>query len=1007
MLKYAFLFITLVATSVFISTGKPLVLVGEALKTISPDPRVPEASLHDGLSLVTVQKGQSASLLFTPTRKVSDEPITMPASQSAANTQGKRILSKHKKGGEVKFEYEGGGTATTQTRLLNPPLFRYINPASVYIRIVRADGTEKNIQPKVDIHGMLKEPLAYAMQAGDSAFVSYEYGIYENKTYSLVVADRIQNNNNEIEDFAIQDDDVVDGSGELIVEGRKTQLRRARHGGDTASVSAAATSTSTTPQADAITITTSGAELFGSNKKIRGITIANNATTTSASIDTITLSWSGAAGPQIERIKIENMTVWDYQNTGTPTGKQNSGTGLDIADYTIPAGETVEIQEITFSSSVAARSFTLLLTMGDGSAKQATTSVLSMHAPFRLFASLFNTALAKDDDKKKDTEEKNETEEKKVEKEIKKEEKKTEQEEKKVEQKAKKETAQELRDKGIPIPLSTLPQFPKEQFFEVTTPSLQGPQTFRIFSDSSIELYQGVTLIATSTPQFEYQNSKGEWQPYRIKKVRADYAQTPDSVNITLQFSTIQDDMIIANYRFGTENGEDVTSQKYVIMQSYRIINTAQKQKETRVRSTHIGLPAPLATPGIWITAPDWRLHFNDTTGGIDELYSNAYENGTKNMVAKGKVLIAGAVETSPAASVSPVEIVENSTNRIKVRANGITYVFYFNGKIYAHDETGAELKLNLAESSPRLAFVSSGANYLLDIVDLNPSADLALGLRDDFQNPDTLVFTRGSSTGPFNPQNGAYPMRAIFQNGMDIAEFWMDGSQTKRYYPVFEVSNWTSKSLPAFYGEVDGVPMVSNIDYIVSFKDNRIATPENPATLVFQYLGVLSTRAFVYLDPEVGPSSPGTMETDSSYGNGAYLWSGGGSDAIADDSVLTTVGVGYINGVIPYYLKATNFGLSIPSNATITGVVVEVDKKCTNNSSTLYCKDYNVSLVKGGTIEGTNQAATSTKWGTTEAYATYGTSTDMWGISLTPDDVNASNFGFVVQPILYGGSPP
>src|SRR5207253_2853021 len=39
-------------------------------------------------------------------------------------------------------------------------------------------------------------------------------------------------------------------------------------------------------------------------------------------------------------------------------------------------------------------------------------------------------------------------------------------------------------------------------------------------------------------------------------------------------------------------------------------------------------------------------------------------------------------------------------------------------------------------------------------------------------------------------------------------------------------------------------------------------------------------------------------------------------------------------------------------------------------------------------------KALTGTYWGTSDAYKTYGASGDMWGTTLTPSDVNASNFG-------------
>jgi len=56
---------------------------------------------------------------------------------------------------------------------------------------------------------------------------------------------------------------------------------------------------------------------------------------------------------------------------------------------------------------------------------------------------------------------------------------------------------------------------------------------------------------------------------------------------------------------------------------------------------------------------------------------------------------------------------------------------------------------------------------------------------------------------------------------------------------------------------------------------------------------------------------------------------------------------------------------------------------------------DYDVKLVKGGTVQGNNKA-TGTELTTTDTIISYGGSSDLWGVSLTPTDINSSNFGLV-----------
>ena len=99
------------------------------------------------------------------------------------------------------------------------------------------------------------------------------------------------------------------------------------------------------------------------------------------------------------------------------------------------------------------------------------------------------------------------------------------------------------------------------------------------------------------------------------------------------------------------------------------------------------------------------------------------------------------------------------------------------------------------------------------------------------------------------------------------------------------------------------------------------------------------------------------------------------------------------LGGQISNYLKVTNFNFGVPSDATVTGVTVSITRHSTVGST---MNDDSIKLVKGGTISG-NDKATGTAWGTSDATVTYGSSSDLWGLSLAPADINASNFGVVV----------
>lgn len=145
------------------------------------------------------------------------------------------------------------------------------------------------------------------------------------------------------------------------------------------------------------------------------------------------------------------------------------------------------------------------------------------------------------------------------------------------------------------------------------------------------------------------------------------------------------------------------------------------------------------------------------------------------------------------------------------------------------------------------------------------------------------------------------------------------------------------------------------------------------------------------------GPNNPGTGADDA--GTGGFAWTNPGNILASDNSYATRLFPG--NGATTHYLKATNFGFAIPAGATIDGIVLEIERKCVVNSALNNAKDAIVKLVKGGTVSGNDKADTSTRWPTSDTYATYGASNDLWGLSLTDSDVNSSTFGAVLSALF------
>lgn len=101
-------------------------------------------------------------------------------------------------------------------------------------------------------------------------------------------------------------------------------------------------------------------------------------------------------------------------------------------------------------------------------------------------------------------------------------------------------------------------------------------------------------------------------------------------------------------------------------------------------------------------------------------------------------------------------------------------------------------------------------------------------------------------------------------------------------------------------------------------------------------------------------------------------------------------------------YMTLTNFSMSIPAAVTICGIVVQIDRKASGLSLGAVVKDYQVRLVKGGSITGNNNASGS-GWTGSETTATYGSSSDLWGSTWTPADINSGNFGIAFSAEISG----
>ena len=144
---------------------------------------------------------------------------------------------------------------------------------------------------------------------------------------------------------------------------------------------------------------------------------------------------------------------------------------------------------------------------------------------------------------------------------------------------------------------------------------------------------------------------------------------------------------------------------------------------------------------------------------------------------------------------------------------------------------------------------------------------------------------------------------------------------------------------------------------------------------------------------------SGATFVDDASVGTVA--WNNPANAGASDNSYAD---IGFGSGPRDsHYLKATNFGFT-EVKGTILGVVMEFERK--HKATGPGAHDGSIKLVKGGTIQGNDKAIAypdfDGAWPSSDTYKSYGSSSDLWGLALTRDDIMASNFGVAIAAHLH-----
>jgi hypothetical protein len=142
------------------------------------------------------------------------------------------------------------------------------------------------------------------------------------------------------------------------------------------------------------------------------------------------------------------------------------------------------------------------------------------------------------------------------------------------------------------------------------------------------------------------------------------------------------------------------------------------------------------------------------------------------------------------------------------------------------------------------------------------------------------------------------------------------------------------------------------------------------------------------------GPNYPdsGTTLNNAGTSENAEPWVNPGNIVADDANEAVITAATYDSPDISALLVASDFDFALPATTVIRGIIVEVMRR----NSAGAASDNRLQLATGTTfadLVGTNKADTATDWPTTEALATYGSSTDLWSAGLTVSQINSTGF--------------
>lgn len=242
-----------------------------------------------------------------------------------------------------------------------------------------------------------------------------------------------------------------------------------------------------------------------------------------------------------------------------------------------------------------------------------------------------------------------------------------------------------------------------------------------------------------------------------------------------------------------------------------------------------------------------------------------------------------------------------------------------------------------------------------------------------------------------------------------------------------FNVDTLYSPDTSILYDRSDTVRRMTKTKEPLSYKITKNYSPDDnrdiyrfsgPYDPIFKDIDIFNKPIFCYVGFYTGMT---TVSEDSTlYSSNSYVSSGGDPYSKSSWKVWRTTenickdqndNIPYVYISIPattdpedttYYLMVDSFGFSVPSDSTISGIEVSINRRSHIDMSEQYVKDDVISITDSPDtfflgLPPENKAKTD-RWGINFSSVTYGSSGDTWGASWNSTKVNSSDFSVIIR---------